>query len=74
MVDRPTFLALIVKLATDSRVVPKRFIPAIPTAAFELEGMTPGPPNQLGPFGNKDRVNRFYVAESHAAIFMFIFY
>ena len=69
MVDRPTFLALIVKLATDSRVVPKRFIPAIPTATFELEGMTPGPPNQLGPFSNKNRINRFYVAESHIKLF-----
>jgi len=69
MVDRPTFFALIVKLAADFRIVPKRFIPAIPTAAFEFEGMTPDPPNQLGPFGNKDRVNRFYVPESHIKLF-----
>ena len=65
MVDRPTFFALIVKLAADSRVVPKRLISAIPTAALELEGMTPGPPNQFGPFGNKDWIIGFYVAKSH---------
>ena len=72
MVDRPTFLALIVKLAADSRVIPKHLIPAIPTATFEFEGMTPGPPNQLGPFSNKNRINRFYVAESHIKLFYII--
>ena len=65
MVNRSTFFALIVKLAADSCVVPKRFIPAIPAAAFELEGVASGPPNQPGPFGNKDWIHGFYVTESH---------
>ena len=66
MVDRPTFLTLIVKLTADSCVIPKYFVPAIPTAILRFESVTAGPLNQLRPLGNKGWINWFYVAESHS--------
>ena len=65
MINRPTFLALIVKLAADPCIIPKHLIPAIPTAALGFVGVTADPPHQLWSLGNKDRVNGFYIAKSH---------
>ncbi len=65
MINRPAPFALIIKLAANPAVVPKSCTTTIPTAILWLESVTTGPLNQLGPLGNKDWINWFYVAKSH---------
>ena len=73
MVNRSTFFALIVKLAADPCIIPKCFVSTIPAATLEFEGTATGPPHQLGSLGDKDRINGFYIAESHIKLFYITF-
>ena len=67
MINSPALFALVVSFAPRKSEISKPYTATIPTTVLWFEGVATGPLNQLGPLGNKDRVNGFYVAKSHLA-------